>query len=94
MPATVAPGKDVEFFMTPSSIHHVQVGDFTLFTVPDAHAADKIARHLNAARQSSYYNAMNILTDKLFLGEDMAKQIYHMLFEAEQQIGVQSAKPN
>lgn len=93
--ASLLAAVDVENWVELGSAYHVTIGDYTLYTCPDKSAAESIARKLDAVRHSSYHNAMNILTQELYLAEETAKLVYHLMFEVESTIGVNvNAKPN
>ncbi len=91
----VKPVADGEGWYIDGASYNVDVGVITVFIVPDEKCANQIARILNMARESlSHHNAMQLLTEQLFLQEDTAKIILHNLHAATQPIEVQRGKPN
>lgn len=58
----------------------VKIGEEPAMIVPDIKQANTIAFWLNAAREAkSQHDAMHILTEKLYLGEDWAKRMLELL---------------
>ncbi len=80
-------------FLDSASIS-VMIGSVTVFVTPDMPSATRISRLLSSARESKHHTAMQILTEQLFLGEETAQYVLHMLHEEHNPIGVHDGKPN